>query len=108
MDEDIKKLLAENVAVTKEIRDMLTKINRYFLWAKIKSAIYLFVFVIMPLLVSYIYLPAIIGKYTSKYEQFVTPLLKMKSSDSIDFSKFGDVMKQFNTKPMQIDPKKNK
>ncbi len=98
MEDDIKKLLAENVAVSKEIRDILFKINRYFLWVKVKGIVYLFIFVILPLLFSYLYLPTIIQDYKTKYfDLFANSLLQSKNQNTVDISKLIELLKQSNT-----------
>lgn len=62
LDEQIKKLLEQNLAYAKEIYLMNKKIKDYILWGRIMSLVGLLL-VVVPLILSVIYLPAFLDQY---------------------------------------------
>lgn len=81
MDEDLKKLLEENLRLSQENHQMLKSIKRHFIWQKIIGLFY-FVIIVGPIIWSIIYLPAIIKPYISQYQE----LLGGASLSNIDTS----------------------
>lgn len=67
MDNEIKKLLEENLAMNKEILSMTTSIKKYVRWQKILGIIKLLIIVI-PIIIAIIYIPPfitnVLGSYT--------------------------------------------
>ena len=66
LEEQVKVLLEQNLAYSKEIYHISKKIHRYILWGRVMSIISLLVFVILPVILSVIYLPNIINNLTGK------------------------------------------
>lgn len=60
LEEQVKKLLEENLAYSKEIYSICQKINRHFKWSRIISFIYLFL-IIAPIIVGIIFLPSFLN-----------------------------------------------
>src|SRR3989338_3065270 len=73
MDEDIKKILEENLRLTKEIHGLLSQIRRTMMWQRVVSAIYLFL-IIAPIIFAIIYLPPLIKPYLDQYNQLLNDL----------------------------------
>lgn len=59
-NDDLKDLLKENLAMTREIRAMVRHINVYVAWQRIFAWIKLFIIVI-PIVIGVIYLPPIVA-----------------------------------------------
>jgi hypothetical protein len=68
MDDEIKKLLEENLRLTREIHDMVGKIKHYVNFQKFISLFY-FIIIVAPIVIGIIYLPPIIKNMFSQYEQ---------------------------------------
>lgn len=68
MDEDVKKLLEENLQLTRNLQESVGKINSYLKWQRVFSTIY-FVLVVAPLILAVIYLPPLIRPYIEQYQQ---------------------------------------
>ena len=60
LEEQVKKLLEQNLAYSREIYLISKKIKSYIMWSRIMSIGSLLLFVVIPLILSAIYLPAII------------------------------------------------
>ena len=67
MEEDIKKLLEQNIALTSEVMAKLDKINRYIFWQRLTSIIYL-ILILAPLIFAAFYLPPLINTYLGQYK----------------------------------------
>jgi hypothetical protein len=65
MDDDLKKLLEENLQINKENYIMLKSLKRYFIWQRIVSVIY-FILIVGPIIFGVIYLPSLLGPYISQ------------------------------------------
>ena len=59
MDEEIKKLLEQNLELTKEIYAMTKKIKSYITFQKVMSVIYIML-IVAPIILSIIYLPPLL------------------------------------------------
>lgn len=59
LDEQVKKLLEQNLAYSKEIYHLAKKTKTFILWGRVMSFISL-LFIIVPLILGVIYLPAIL------------------------------------------------
>lgn len=78
MDEEIKKLLEENLALTKEMHQILKKVHRHFIWQRIIGFIYLLL-IVGPLILAIIYLPPIIGPMIQQYQDLLGGLSSQQS-----------------------------
>lgn len=70
MDEEIKKLVEENLKLTEEIYKMTKKMKRYITFQKIVSFIYLFL-IIAPIIIGIIYLPPLLKNFYSQYSELL-------------------------------------
>lgn len=66
MDEEIKKLLEQNLEMTKEIHDMVHKIKNYINLQKFLSLFY-FLLIVAPIILGLIYLPPLLKGLYSQY-----------------------------------------
>jgi len=60
LEEQVKILLEQNLAYSKEIYHMSKKIKGYILWGRIMTTVSLVVFVILPIIVGVIIIPPLI------------------------------------------------
>lgn len=65
-DEEIQKLLEENIALTKEVRDLSAKTAKYIRWMRISDIIKI-ILIALPLIAAWLYLPDILDFFTSGY-----------------------------------------
>ena len=65
-DEQIKKLLEQNLAYSKEIFNLSKKTKKYILWGRIMSFISL-LFIIIPIILGVVYLPTILNNTLDKF-----------------------------------------
>lgn len=65
-EDEIKKLLEENIALTKDVKILAAKTENYIKWIRI-SDILKILLIILPLVAAWIYLPDIISTFTSGY-----------------------------------------
>ncbi len=66
MDEEIKKILEENLKLTQEIYTMTKKMKGYVTFQKAMSFIY-FLIIVVPIILSIIYLPPLINNMLGQY-----------------------------------------
>lgn len=81
MEEDIKKLLEENLALTKELKENMLQIRRHLMWQRVFSTIYLVV-IVAPLILAAIYLPPLIRPYWDEYQRLFNSLTPTSSQES--------------------------
>ena len=67
MEEEVKKLIEENLKLTREVHAMVVKVRRYMMWQRFVSFIYL-ILVVGPLILAIIYLPPIIKPILQQYQ----------------------------------------
>ncbi len=67
MDEEIKKMLEQNLKLTEEIYSMTKKIKRYIAWQQLVSLFYLFI-IIAPIVLGIIYLPPLLKGVFDQYK----------------------------------------
>ena len=67
MDEEIKKLLEQNLELTKEIYRMTKKIKNYINFQKVMSIIYILL-IIVPIILSIIFLPPLLKGMFEQYK----------------------------------------
>jgi len=70
MDEEIKKILEENLKLTREIYMMTKKIKGYINFQKVMSFIYLLI-IVVPIVWSIIYLPPLINNFIGQYDELL-------------------------------------
>ena len=78
MDEEIKKLVEENLALTKEMHQILKKVHHHFIWQRVIGFIYLLL-IVGPLIIAIIYLPPIIGPMIQQYQDLLGGLSQQPS-----------------------------
>ncbi|MDO8582126.1 MAG: hypothetical protein Q7S16_04620 [bacterium] len=79
MDEDIRQLLEKNIELTERIARDVKKMRHHFWMANIYSIIKLFIFIILPLYLSYLYITPYMGQLQGALQQ-VQDLQKNVSS----------------------------
>ncbi|MFH1233654.1 MAG: hypothetical protein V1649_03330 [Patescibacteria group bacterium] len=67
MDEEIKKLLEQNLKLTEEIYSMTKKIQGHLTFQKLVSVFYL-IMIIAPIILGIIYLPSLMGNVVDQYK----------------------------------------
>ncbi|MBI2459789.1 MAG: hypothetical protein HYV53_04585 [Parcubacteria group bacterium] len=70
MDEEIKKILEENLALTKEIYAMTKKIKGYITFQKVMSLVYV-TLIVVPIILSIIYLPPLLKGLFDQYKDIL-------------------------------------
>jgi len=70
MDEEIKKLLEQNLAYSKEIYAMTKKIKRHITFQKVVSVIYLLL-IVAPVILGIIYLPPLLNGIYGQYKDIL-------------------------------------
>ncbi|PIT95586.1 hypothetical protein COT96_00370 [Candidatus Falkowbacteria bacterium CG10_big_fil_rev_8_21_14_0_10_38_22] len=66
MDEEIKKILEENLKLTQEIHQMTKKIKNYINFQKVMSLIYILL-IVVPIILGIIYLPPLLSNLLEQY-----------------------------------------
>jgi hypothetical protein len=69
-NDEIKKILEENLRLTQEIHDMTHKIKSYITFQKVMSVFYLLI-IVVPIIFSIIYLPPLIKGMIGPYEELL-------------------------------------
>lgn len=67
MEEDVKKLLEEQLALTRQTHEMVRKVQRYLAWQRAISVLYL-VLILAPIVVALVYLPPVIRPLLDQYQ----------------------------------------
>ncbi len=70
MDEDLKKLLQENLAKTQEIHQVSLKIKRYLVMAQLLSILRLLI-IVVPIVLAIIYLPPFFREAFAEYKNLL-------------------------------------
>lgn len=60
----VKELLEQNLALTKEIYEISKKLHKHLIWQKITSIVYIII-IVLPLILSLVFLPKIFNTYLS-------------------------------------------
>lgn len=74
-ENEIKRLLKENLAHSREIKKMVKSIRRYILFSQIRSVIW-WLAVIVSLVAAYLYLPPFLRKIYQNYQNIWQLFLK--------------------------------
>lgn len=67
---ELTRLLEENLSLTKEIKIMVTRINKYIAWQQIFSWVR-FLLVFVPIIIGFIYLPPLLRDAYNNYLQLL-------------------------------------
>lgn len=70
MDEEIKKILEENLKLTQEIYEMTKKIKSFITFQKVMSFVY-FLLIVGPLVLGIIFLPPLLKNVFSQYSELL-------------------------------------
>ena len=70
MDEDIKKLLEENLKLTKEMHAMTKKIKSFIVWQQVMGIIKILL-IAVPIIIGIIYLPPLLNELYSSYQELL-------------------------------------
>jgi hypothetical protein len=85
---DIRALLEENLAVSKEILEKAKYIKRYIVWRKVINWVILLLFVVLPIVLTIIYLPPLIKQLTGSYQGMMDQVQSVQGLNNIDINKF--------------------
>jgi len=85
---DIRTLLEENLAVSKEILEKAKYIKRYIVWRKVINWVILLLFVVLPIVLTIIYLPPLIKQLTGSYQGMMDQVQGVQGLNNIDINKF--------------------
>ena len=75
MEEDIKKLLEENLKASEEIKEIMLKTRSYLRWLRVLDLLKLLLIVI-PLVAAWIYLPQFFESFSSSYGAILPGLIR--------------------------------
>ncbi|MFW0862539.1 MAG: hypothetical protein ACKKL6_03045 [Candidatus Komeilibacteria bacterium] len=64
MEEQLKKLMEENIEYSKEIYHLSLKVKKYIFWGRIMAAIQL-LFILIPIILGIVYLPSMLSGFFS-------------------------------------------
>ncbi|MFH0840934.1 MAG: hypothetical protein V1865_03085 [bacterium] len=67
-NDNVQKLIEENIALTKDIYELTKKVKKYMLWAQIFSVIKI-ILILAPIIIALIYLPPIFREAFSGYTE---------------------------------------
>jgi len=70
MDEEIKKLLEQNLKLTQEIYFMTRKIKGHLAFQRLVSIFYL-ILIVAPIILSIIFLPPLVKDYLGQYQELL-------------------------------------
>ena len=87
-ESNIKELLEQNLAVSKEILEKVHYIKRYVFWRKVFSWTMVLVFIVIPIILAVIYLPPLIKQLTGSYQGMMSQIQSVQGLNNIDINKF--------------------
>ena len=96
MDEEIKKLLQENLEMNKKIYKICRKLNNYMVWSQVYSFLKILI-IVVPLILGYYYLMPLIKNAFTPYNE----LLGGSSQDSLN-QMLQNGLKNINPQNLQI------
>jgi hypothetical protein len=70
MDEELKKLLEENLKLTQEIHTMTKKINKFVIWSRIFGFLKILI-IVVPIILGIIYLPPLLKDVFGQYKDLL-------------------------------------
>jgi len=68
--DELKELVKKNLEVTNDIHEIAIYVKKYIFWQKIFGVLKLF-FIIVPIIISIIYLPPLLKQLLAQYESIV-------------------------------------
>ncbi|MCX6796276.1 MAG: hypothetical protein NTW06_02135 [Candidatus Falkowbacteria bacterium] len=68
MDEEIKKLLEENLELSRQTQKMIKKINNHIVLQQVFGVIKILI-IVVPIILGVIYLPALLKPYWDQYQK---------------------------------------
>jgi hypothetical protein len=71
MEEDLKKLLEKNLAVAEETLLVVKGIRKYIFWQRIWGWVKFFIFIVLPIVLTIIYLPPLIDSFMKQYQDLM-------------------------------------
>lgn len=71
-EEEIGKLLAENLALLKETRDLAAKTHNFIKWVRIMDFIKVLL-IVLPIIAAWLYLPSLINLFSAGYGDLLPP-----------------------------------
>jgi len=69
MEEQLKKLMEENIEYSKEIYHLSIQVKKYIFWGRVMAAIQL-LFILIPIILGIVYLPPLLGNFFSSFGSF--------------------------------------
>lgn len=69
-DDELKSLIKQNIKLSEDIHDIAVNVKKYIFWSKIFGIFKLFI-IIIPLILSIIYLPPLLKQVLQQYESIV-------------------------------------
>jgi hypothetical protein len=75
MEEDIKKMLEENLNATREMQAMVAKTARYLKWLRVMDVLKLLL-ILIPIIAAWLYLPQFLNDLTAGYDSLLPNLIK--------------------------------
>ena len=94
MDPDIKKLLEENLKISKENKELLIKVRNFQRWAQITKALY-WLMIIGIAFGAFYYLKPMLGNLLNLYSGGVSSVNSIKDVGS-NMSEIQDLLKSLN------------
>ena len=79
--QQLKELVEKNIALTEALGERIEKINRYIRWQRVFGALK-FLLIVVPLLISLIYLPALLRNAFSPYQELLSGSPALETIDS--------------------------
>ena len=70
-NQQLKELVEKNIALTEALGERIEKINRYIRWQRVFGALK-FLLIVVPLLISLIYLPALLRNAFAPYQELLS------------------------------------
>ncbi len=67
LEEQVKVLLEQNLAYSKEIYNLAKQTKRYIFWGRVMSVISLVLFVILPIILGAMYLPTLLNDFMGSF-----------------------------------------
>lgn len=90
-DDELKNLIKKNIKLSEDIHEIAVYVKKYIFWSKIFSIFKLFI-IIIPLILSIIYLPPLLRQVLDQYEKISSsvdsiPNIEKLSPDLLKFIK---------------------
>lgn len=85
--DEIKKLLTENLSLTKEVLEVTKKVKRFMLWQQIFGILKIAI-IVVPIVLGIMYLPAILKEFYASYQELLNlkPGVDLKALEGLDLN----------------------